>query len=41
MATVDLVVKNARVVTPTQVMEGVGLAIEDGKFVLPELESLN
>jgi dihydroorotase len=33
MAEVDLVVKNGRVVTPTQTLEGVGLAIQDGKFV--------
>jgi dihydroorotase len=33
MAPVDLAVRNARVVTPTEILEGVGLAIHDGRFV--------
>ena len=33
MALVDLVVKNARVVTHIHTLEGVGLAIHDGRFV--------
>lgn len=33
MGDVDLVIKNARVVTHTQTSEGVGLAIQDGKVV--------
>ncbi len=39
MADVDLVIKNARLVSHTQTVEGVGVAIQDGKFVAVEDES--
>ena len=32
MAKVDTVIKNGKVVTPTATYEGVGIAIQDGKF---------